>query len=67
MEKVIDIDRALTALAEHDDRKARLVEMRFFGGMELTEISEVLEVSLATVKRDWEFARTWLYARLSES
>ncbi|QOY86230.1 ECF-type sigma factor [Paludibaculum fermentans] len=67
LDRVIDIDRALRELALHDERKARVVEMRFFGGLELQEVAEVLEVSLATVKRDWEFARTWLFARLSST
>jgi len=67
MERLIDVDRALDELSEKDERKGRVVEMRFFGGLELEEIAEVLEISVATVKRDWEFARTWLYARLSEN
>lgn len=65
VERIIDLDRALHDLAAKDDRKARVVEMRFFGGLELEEIAEALDVSLATVKRDWEFARTWLYTRLT--
>lgn len=65
IERIIDLDRALHELAAKDDRKARVVEMRFFGGLELEEIAEALEVSLATIKRDWEFARTWLYTRLT--
>ena len=65
MERIIDIDRALDELAGFDERKAKVVEMRFFGGLELQEVAEVLEISLATVKRDWEFARTWLFTRLS--
>ena len=65
MDQIIEVDRALDKLAEHDERKARVVEMRFFGGLELQEIADTLEVSLATVKRDWEFARVWLFSRLS--
>ncbi len=65
LESIIEIDRALTQLALKDDRKARVVEMRFFGGLDFHEIAEVLEISLSTAKRDWEFARAWLFAKLS--
>lgn len=65
IERIIDIDSALHDLAAKDERKAQVVEMRFFGGLELEEIAEALDISLATVKRDWEFARTWLYTRLT--
>ena len=54
------LDEALNRLAERDARKARVVEQRFFSGMAMSQIAENLGVSLATVKRDWEFARTWL-------
>ena len=47
-----------------DPRKARVVELRFFGGLTMDEIAEVLEISRATVERDWNFARTWLYAAI---
>lgn len=65
VDQIIEVDRALDDLALKDERKAKVVEMRFFGGLELQEIAEVLGVSLATVKRDWEFARAWLFTRLS--
>lgn len=65
LETVIEVDRALTGLMEKDARKAQVVEMRFFGGLEFQEIAEALDISLATVRRDWEFARAWLFARLS--
>ena len=58
---LIDIDDALKRLASIDERQARIVEMRFFGGLEHEEIAGVLGISLATVKRDWRFARAWLY------
>jgi RNA polymerase sigma factor (TIGR02999 family) len=58
------MDRALELLAEKDERKAKVVEMRFFGGMEFEEIAEMLEVSVVTVKRDWAFARAWLAKNL---
>jgi RNA polymerase sigma factor (TIGR02999 family) len=55
---------ALTELAEHDPRKAELVEMRFFGGLTVPEIAHVLNVSTATVERDWRVAKAWIAARL---
>jgi RNA polymerase sigma factor (TIGR02999 family) len=63
--QVLAVDEALERLSELDSRKARVVEMRFFGGMEFDEISEALNVSLITVKRDWQFSRAWLYEALS--
>jgi RNA polymerase sigma factor (TIGR02999 family) len=63
--QVLAVDQALQRLSELDSRKARVVEMRFFGGMEFGEIAEALEVSLITVKRDWQFSRAWLYEALS--
>lgn len=65
VEQVIEIDRALDELALKDERKARVVEMRFFGGLEFPEIAEALEISLSTAKRDWEFSRAWLFGRLA--
>jgi len=67
LEQMIDLDRTLDELAQLDERKARVVEMRFFGGLEFEEIAEALEVSVSTVKRDWEFSRTWLFARLGQA
>lgn len=64
MDQILDVDRALELLAEKDERKAKVVEMRFFGGMEFEEIAEILEVSVVTVKRDWSFARAWLAKNL---
>jgi RNA polymerase sigma factor (TIGR02999 family) len=65
VEQIIEIDRALDELALKDERKARVVEMRFFGGLEFPEIAEALEISLSTAKRDWEFSRAWLFGRLA--
>ncbi|RPJ58107.1 MAG: sigma-70 family RNA polymerase sigma factor [Acidobacteria bacterium] len=62
---MIAIDQALTALAEFDPRKARVVELRFFGGMSEDETAGVLQVSRETVKRDWKLAKLWLLQRLS--
>jgi RNA polymerase sigma factor (TIGR02999 family) len=57
---LVALDEALTRLTEMDPRKARVVEMRFFGGLQNAEIGEVLGVSVDTVKRDWTFAKLWL-------
>lgn len=59
------LDGALTRLASLDPRKARVVELRFFGGMSGHEIAEVLGVGTATVGREWRSARAWLFAELS--
>ena len=62
---VVELDDALTALAEIDQRKAKVVELRFFGGLSLEETAEVLKVSADTVWRDWDLAKTWLYREMS--
>lgn len=64
-ESLLTIDQLLTRLAEHDARTARGVELRFFGGLEETEIAEALQISVSTVRRDWAFARAWMMARLT--
>jgi RNA polymerase sigma factor (TIGR02999 family) len=61
---ILALDEALDALAERDARKGRLVELRIFGGLELEEIAENLDLSLATVKRDWTIARAFLKSRI---
>ena len=58
------LDEALTHLASADARRARVVELKYFGGMTVEEIGEVLQLSPATVKRDWSFARAWLHREL---
>ena len=63
---LIALDEALEKLAEFDGRKAKIVEMRFFGGLTDEEIAEVLEVSTRTVLRDWKTARLWLYRELTQ-
>jgi RNA polymerase sigma factor (TIGR02999 family) len=60
-----DLDRALIDLARRSERQAQVVELRFFGGLTIEETAEVLDVSAVTVKRDWTFARAWLYRELS--
>lgn len=62
---LIGLHEALEALARLDARQASVVEMKFFAGLELAEIAELLGVSLATVKRDWSMARLWLSRELS--
>jgi RNA polymerase sigma factor (sigma-70 family) len=62
---VIAMNEALTQLETLDRRQARIVELRFFGGLELDEIAKELEVSDRTVKRDWRKARTFLHHALS--
>ncbi len=62
---LIELDDALTALAGIDSRKAKVVELRFFGGMTLEEAAEVLKVSADTVWNDWDLAKTWLYREMS--
>ena len=57
---VLALDRALSELAQVDPRRAQVVELRFFGGLEVEEAAEVMGVSPATVKRDWRLARAWL-------
>ena len=61
---VLALDQALTRLAEFDSRKSRIAELRFFGGLSLEETGQVLKISVATVERDWQVARAWLYAAL---
>jgi RNA polymerase sigma factor (TIGR02999 family) len=61
---VLDIDRALTRLAALDERQARVVECRYFGGMSIEETAAGLDISPATVKRDWTMARAWLNREL---
>jgi RNA polymerase sigma factor (TIGR02999 family) len=64
---VLDLDEALTRLAEFDPRKSQIAELRFFGGLSLDETGQLLGISLATVERDWQAARAWLFKTLSES
>ncbi|MDT7816960.1 MAG: hypothetical protein QOJ42_6876 [Acidobacteriaceae bacterium] len=62
---LVALDDAMNALAQLDPRKARVVEMRFFGGLSVEEIAEVLKVAPVTVMRDWSTARAWLYRELT--
>ena len=62
---VLALNEALERLAAIDARKARVVELKFFGGLKTDEIAEVLQISDATVERDWTFARAWLFDALA--
>jgi RNA polymerase sigma factor (TIGR02999 family) len=57
---VLDLDAALNRLADLDARKARIVELKFFGGLETSEIAALLDVSARTIEADWAMARAWL-------
>ena len=63
-QEILEIDDLLQQLAGLDTRSARVVELRFFGGLDEAEIAEVLSISVATVKRDWQFARAWFVKML---
>jgi len=63
---LIALDEALQRLQTFAPRQARMVELRFFGGLSLEETAEVLEVSVATVRKDWSLARAWLYRELTQ-
>jgi RNA polymerase sigma factor (TIGR02999 family) len=63
---LLDLDAALTDLASFDPRKSRVAELRFFGGLSVDETADALGISGATADRDWQVARAWLYARLTD-
>ncbi len=62
---LLELDDALNRLAAVDPRKSHVVELRFFGGLNLEETAEALGISTKTVQRDWDMARAWLYGELS--
>ncbi len=62
---VVALDEALTRLAEIDEQQSRVVELRFFSGLTVEETAEVMDISPATVKRDWSMAKAWLHRELS--
>ena len=64
---IVALDEALQSLARLDERKSRLVELRFFGGLSIEETAEVLGVSPGTVMRDWTLAKAWLRREMSEN
>jgi len=61
---IVDLHEALERLGALDSRKARVVELKFFGGLNHDEIAEVMKISTVTVRRDWVFAKAWLYDEL---
>lgn len=64
---LLALDEALDDLTVRDQRKGRIVELKFFGGLTTKEIAEVLKVSVATVENDWRMARAWLYRELANA
>jgi RNA polymerase sigma factor (TIGR02999 family) len=64
-ERLLAVDEALARLESLDPRAAKAVELRFFGGLSEAEAAEALHISIATLKRDWDFAKTWLTGQLS--
>ncbi|MEP7077225.1 MAG: ECF-type sigma factor, partial [Acidobacteriota bacterium] len=60
----IDLDQALEALKKFEPQQAKIVELRFFGGLSIEDAAHVLDISPATIKREWAIAKTWLYRRL---
>lgn len=63
---LLELDEALQKLEAIDERKCRVVDMRFFGGLKEAEIAGILGVTEKTVRRDWQFAKLWLYRELSQ-
>ncbi len=63
-ERLLSLDEALARLEDLDARAAKVVELRFFGGLAEADAAEVLGISVATLKRDWDFAKTWLASQL---
>ena len=65
--EIVDLHEALERLAALDSRKAQVVELKYFGGLNYDEMAEVLKISRVTVRRDWEFARAWLHTELHDA
>jgi RNA polymerase sigma-70 factor, ECF subfamily len=65
--ELMKLDEALKRLAELDPRQAKVVELRFFGGLTVQQVAEVLGISPKTVKRDWSMAKAWLHGELKKS
>lgn len=62
--QIVELDAALKALAELDERKSRIIELRYFGGLKLEEVARLLDLSVATVGREQRLAQAWLYREL---
>ncbi len=65
--ELMALDDALTGMAKMDPRKAKVIELRFFGGLSVEETAEVLKISPQSVMRDWKLARAWLQRELARS
>jgi RNA polymerase sigma factor (sigma-70 family) len=65
-EELLALDEALSSLEKINPRQSRIVECRFFGGMTIEETAAVLDISTATVKRDWSVAQLWLYKMIQQ-
>ena len=63
-DELLALDEALGRLAHHDERQSRIVELKFFGGLSVEQIAEVLELSPRTIKREWVMARAWLHQEI---
>jgi len=66
-DRLLDLNEALTEFESEEPQKAELVKLRFFAGLSIAETAEVLDVSPATIERDWTVAKAWLHQRLSAS
>lgn len=66
-ERMIALDAALQRLEQFDERKGKIVMLRYFAGLSIKETAKAMELSPATVKREWQFARTWLYREMNEA
>jgi RNA polymerase sigma-70 factor (ECF subfamily) len=64
MDELLALNEALEHLTALDERKGRVVELRYFGGLNVEEVAGLLDVSVATVDRDWDFAKSWLYREM---
>ena len=64
--EMVAVDEALTDLAQHDARKSKIVELRFFGGLNIEETAEVMGISPTTVQREWRSAKAWLYQAIRQ-
>jgi RNA polymerase sigma factor (TIGR02999 family) len=65
--EIVDLHEALEQLSALDSRKAQVVELKYFGGLNYDEMAEVLKISSITVRRDWRFAKAWLYTQLQNT
>src|SRR5262245_39818556 len=65
--EIVDLHEALEQLSALDSRKAQVVELKYFGGLNYDEMAEVLKISSITVRRDWRFAKAWLYTQLQNA